>query len=148
MLLCSLTTQLFYRGEKGKMLHRNIGVYQATRCHSLEGSWLHCQHFNSDSFLLLQDTSQGQSVNTREWNIKFLSLVILHCGKVALRSLPSQKFARPLRWDSDKELIKFYRDILYLKKVIRHHVIRVNVMTAVVSRPVWHPHHRPPWRHT
>jgi hypothetical protein len=111
------------------MLHRNVGVYQATPCHSPEGSWLHCQHFTSDSFLLLQDTSQGQSVITREWNFKCLSLVILHCGKVALRSLPPQ-FARPLRWDSDKGLIRFYQGILCFQKVIRLHVIVVNVMTA------------------
>jgi hypothetical protein len=86
----------------------SVSVYQATRCHSPEGSWLHGQHFTSDSFLLLQDTSQGHSVITRELNVKCLSLVIWHCGKVRLRSLPLQKFPRPLRWDSDKELIRFY----------------------------------------
>jgi hypothetical protein len=48
------------------MLHRNVGVYPATRFHSPEGSWLHCQHFASDSFLLLQDTSQGHYVITLE----------------------------------------------------------------------------------
>jgi hypothetical protein len=47
------------------MLHRSVGVYQATRCHSPEGSWLHGQHFTSDSFLLLQDTSQGHCYHTR-----------------------------------------------------------------------------------
>jgi len=45
------------------MLHRNVGVYQATRCHSPEGRWLHGQHFTSDSFLLLQDTYQGYSLS-------------------------------------------------------------------------------------
>ena len=67
------------------------------------------------------------TIITREWNVKCLSLVIWHCGKVALRSLPPQKFATPLRWDSDKE---FYWGILYFQKVIRLHFIRVNVMTA------------------
>jgi len=100
------------------MLHRNTGVYHATR-HNPEGSWLHCQHFTSDSFLLQQEISQGHSVITRERNVKCLSLMILHCGKVALRSLPPQKFARPLRLDSDKEMVRFYRGIIYFQKVTR-----------------------------
>lgn len=133
MCCCAAGRHDFSFTEKRKAeccTETSLSVYQATR-HSPEGSWLHGQHFTSDSLLLLQDTSQGHSVITRECNVKCLSLVILNCGKVALRSLPPQKFARPLRWHSDKELIRFYRGILYFQKVMRLHVILVNVTTAV-----------------
>ena len=76
-------------------------------------------------------TSHGHNVITREWHVKCLSLVILHCGTVVVRSLLPQKFVRPLRWDSDKEQIRLYRGILYFQKVIRPHDIRVNVMTVM-----------------